>query len=506
MRLVSRLLTGVLLLSSGMVLRATTASVESAGVYGTWGVWSDWFWPFNNTEPPNLYTDGEAMWRYDQVAGTNSQAWELAHHGPALNQPDWAGHCHAWSGASIWETMPTADRVVGGVTFRARDLAALMIEAYYNDTSGAEISLFRPSPGLLWRYLRQEIMGQNAMHGHAMAIIGNLTSYRGQVWNFPIYQYQVNYTIDDAGICSGTMTLTFADDGSPGYADSLGLAAAYRTYTFSGVSLDGSGAPLDSGNWAGNDPAQYPTSIWRPYYAGSWSKYLANGAMDGGHLAQILDLSNLGAALNANALKWTTGGDGNWYGQNAVTHSVGTAAQSGWIGNNQSCWFQTTVSGSGTIAFWEKISSQAGSDFLKFTIDGQEQPGGISGQVDWRQATYPVVGDGPHTLTWIYAKDGAGTAGYDSAWVAEVLWQPSQGAVSDLSINAGPLLSIGKTESQVVVSWPTNSTGYVLESCGSLGGNAGWAAVTPDPVIVGDSFFVTNAVEGDSRFYRLRKP
>ena len=85
-------------LTLSLTLSASTSygAVETAGVSGLWGVWSAWFWPFNATEPPNLYDSDEALARYDAFAGASSQAWEYANHGPGLNQPDWAGHCHAW--------------------------------------------------------------------------------------------------------------------------------------------------------------------------------------------------------------------------------------------------------------------------------------------------------------------------------------------------------------------------------------------------------------------------
>ena len=285
-----RLLAVFLGLSTILFASSSHGAVEKAGVYGDWGVWSGWFWPFNNTEPPNLYGPDEALARYDAFAGANSATWEHNHHGPALNQPDWAGHCHAWAAASVWEAMPTTTRVCGGVTFRPRDQAALLTEAYYNDTQSTEFSEYRPSPGLLWRYLRQELMGQNSMHGHAMAIIGNLSQYRGQVWNYPIFQYQVDYTQDASGeTYSGTITLWFADDGSSGYADSLGLSPVTITYRFSALNLDANQEPLDSGNWAGGDPSQYPTSIWRPYAANCWTNYLANPELSPALLSQVLD-------------------------------------------------------------------------------------------------------------------------------------------------------------------------------------------------------------------------
>ena len=358
-------------LATPVILRAGNPTiVESAAVSGDWGVWTGWYWPFNSTEPPNLYGDGEALSRYDSFAGTNSQSWEENNHGPGLNQQDWAGHCHAWAGASVWEAMPAANRVVGGITFRPRDLAALMTEAYYNDTVASEISLYRPSPGVFWRYLRQEIMGQNSMHGHSMGLIGNLTTIKGEVWNFPIYQYQINYSQDDSGgTYSGTIAVWFADDGSPSYADSLGLASVSFSYTFTGVTLDGAGAPFDSGHWAGSDPSLYPTSVWRPFCPSSWSSYLANAGMDAAHLSQILDSS-----------------------------------------------------------------------------------------------TSPNLTLGQPTLT------------------------------------------MTKLQAQVVLNWSTNYPGYQLETCTNLNGQQNWSDASPNPVLTGNSYSVTNTVDMASRFYRLRHP
>ena len=417
-------------LNLALVLSTATsyAQVEAGSVTGQWGVWSGWFWPFNDTEPPNLFASGEALSRYDAFAGSSSQAWELANHGPVLNQPNWAGHCHAWAGASVWETMPVTNRICGGITFRPRDIAALMTEAYYNDTLATEFSFYRPSPGLLWRYLRQEILGQNSIHGHAMAIIGNLTQILGQVWNYPIYQYQVDYAINATnGTYAGTITLWYADDSSPGYADSLGLGSASVTYQFSGVSLDQAQLPLDSGNWAGGDPSYYPTSLWRPYYAISWDNYLANPQLDAAHLSPILDVLALGDALDAPSLKWTTGGDATWEAETATSHDLTNAVQSGSIGTNQSSWIETTVTGPGTISFWWKVSSASGHDFLRFMLDGQEQPGSISGSVGWQLESFAVPGasTNSHTLLWVYAKDAVLSAGSDAAWLDQVSWTPA---------------------------------------------------------------------------------
>jgi YD repeat-containing protein len=85
-------------------------------------------------------------------------------------------------------------------------------------------------------------------------------------------------------------------------------------------------------------------------------------------------------------------------------------------------WIQATVTGSGTIKFWWKVSSQSGCDYLEFYIDNVLQSGRISGEVAWQEKSYPVSGGGSHTLKWRYVKDAGGSEGYDCGWVDWVQW------------------------------------------------------------------------------------
>ena len=70
-----------------------------------------------------------------------AQWWEYEYHGPPQNPDKWWGHCHAWSGAAVWERQPPRYKVVRNgatgvqVKFRVRDRKGLMCEAYYNDAS-----------------------------------------------------------------------------------------------------------------------------------------------------------------------------------------------------------------------------------------------------------------------------------------------------------------------------------------------------------------------------------
>ena len=122
------------------------------------------------------------------------------------------------------------------------------------------------------------------------------------------------------------------------------------------------------------------------------------------------------------ALSFTTGGDADWFAQTTTTRYDGDAAQSGDISRNQESWMQTTVSGTGTVKFYWKVSSEEDFDFLEFYIDGslQEKTSGL--EVDWERQTYTISTSGSHTLEWRYMKDGSSDYGSDCGWVDKVEW------------------------------------------------------------------------------------
>jgi regulation of enolase protein 1 (concanavalin A-like superfamily) len=114
----------------------------------------------------------------------------------------------------------------------------------------------------------------------------------------------------------------------------------------------------------------------------------------------------------------TTGGPSPWAGQAVVTRDGVDAAQSGVLGNSQTTWMETRVSGPGTLSFWWKVSSEAKYDILRFWAGGVEV-GRISGEVGWEQCKVTVAA-GMQTLRWSYTKDGALARGQDAAWVDQV--------------------------------------------------------------------------------------
>ena len=57
----------------------------------------------------------------------------------------------------------------------------------------------------------------------------------------------------------------------------------------------------------------------------------------------------------------------------------------------------------------------------------------------------------------------------------------------------------------LILSWPTNVTGYTLQSAPDLNSPVSWTDSTNTPAIVGASFAITNSAAADSRFYRLKR-
>jgi hypothetical protein len=133
--------------------------------------------------------------------------------------------------------------------------------------------------------------------------------------------------------------------------------------------------------------------------------------------------NNLTAALDDPALQWSTGGNGNWTSQAAVTHDGADAAQSGRITDNQTSSLDTTITGPAALSFWWKVDSELNFDFLRVDVDGVEPFPGISGNVDWQQQTIALPA-GTHTIRWTYSKDVSVSIGQDAAWLDQVTIAP----------------------------------------------------------------------------------
>ena len=115
------------------------------------------------------------------------------------------------------------------------------------------------------------------------------------------------------------------------------------------------------------------------------------------------------------------------------------SARSAAIGNSASTWMSATVSGSGKMLFWCKVSCEHDPDnavtwdrLMVYTNDVEVVDWRMDGETDWTLREVSFEG-GENTVKWVYYKDKSGVDGEDCAWVDGVTWTPS-GAAAGVSV------------------------------------------------------------------------
>ena len=116
-----------------------------------------------------------------------------------------------------------------------------------------------------------------------------------------------------------------------------------------------------------------------------------------------------------------------------------SCARSGNIGNRSSTWMSASVSGAGTLSFWNKVSCEHDEDnafswdrLMVYTNDVEVVEWRMDGETDWTLREVSFEG-GENTVKWVYYKDKSGVDGEDCAWVDGVTWTPS-GAAAGVSV------------------------------------------------------------------------
>ncbi|WP_158966900.1 trypsin-like serine protease [Paraglaciecola sp. L3A3] len=123
-----------------------------------------------------------------------------------------------------------------------------------------------------------------------------------------------------------------------------------------------------------------------------------------------------------NKVSWFSGGERTW-----VSHSTG-GVESGNINHKQQSILLALIDGAGSLSFDWGVSSEKNEeddddpfDILSLYIDGQLIEY-ISGEVELQSYADDLLtlGDGLHTITWIYSKDPATDEGQDKGFVGNV--------------------------------------------------------------------------------------
>ena len=118
-------------------------------------------------------------------------------------------------------------------------------------------------------------------------------------------------------------------------------------------------------------------------------------------------------------LPWEHAGNENWAVTSRLKHTGAYSAKAGAIEDNGNTTLQVTLDCSdGDVAFYCKVSSESGYDYLKFYIDRVKQ-GEWSGEQDWAEVSFPVAA-GTRTFEWTYSKDGSSSDRDDTAWIDDI--------------------------------------------------------------------------------------
>lgn len=122
------------------------------------------------------------------------------------------------------------------------------------------------------------------------------------------------------------------------------------------------------------------------------------------------------------AYAWQNGTSTPWIISNNTVYGGSFSATSFDIPDYQSSTLsiQMMVGSDSEISFARKVSSEAGYDFLKFSIDGTEKAS-YSGEENWSVVNFPVTA-GNHTFTWTYSKDQSVSEGSDAGYIDDIIF------------------------------------------------------------------------------------
>lgn len=96
-----------------------------------------------------------------------------------------------------------------------------------------------------------------------------------------------------------------------------------------------------------------------------------------------------------------------------------------WVANTQSCFeVNNTLTQTWTINFYYNVSSQAGSDYLRFYVNNIEQQA-WSWTVPWTLYEKTDVPPWSNIYKWCYIKDASGSSWTDNAYIDFVATQPT---------------------------------------------------------------------------------
>jgi uncharacterized repeat protein (TIGR03803 family) len=173
--------------------------------------------------------------------------------------------------------------------------------------------------------------------------------------------------------------------------------------------------------------------------------------------------------------------------------------------------FKVNTDGTGFATLWRTTDTTDGYLGSGVILSGETLYGTSAYSGLWTNGSvFKVKTDGTgfailHTFTG--GSDGANPLG-DLILAGNTIYgTTTQGGGSGygtvFSITIPPELTFVSTGPNFVLSWPTNFTGFALQSTTNLGPSPIWTTNLAAPVIINGQFKVTNPISGTQQFFRL---
>ncbi len=159
-------------------------------------------------------------------------------------------------------------------------------------------------------------------------------------------------------------------------------------------------------------------------------------------------------------------------------------------------------------------NTEGAKPYAGLVLSGNALYGTTSSGGSWGGGTvFKVNTDGTDFLPLYSFTGGTGDGGYPTYGVIlsgntlfGVSYSYTQAGGTVFSLTLPFQLSITRSGSNVILTWPTNAAGLALQSTPSLVPPVGWTGVPSDPVVVNGLNIVTNPMSGDQQFYQLVQP
>ena len=108
---------------------------------------------------------------------------------------------------------------------------------------------------------------------------------------------------------------------------------------------------------------------------------------------------------------------GDWISVDSAGTGMSNVYRSNGIGDGGRTEMALAIEGPLDWSFKWKVSSEGGCDYLRWSIDGNEQ-NAISGTGGNWEDVICQIPEGEHSVSWVYTKDGSVSNGDDCGWVA----------------------------------------------------------------------------------------